>query len=72
MSEAAPCSGQWLHCHCVCVCVAVGCDDARIRVWRVPEGGSGGTQKESEFFLIGEKNSLTLTLTLTHSLLEYV
>ena len=23
-------------------------------MWRIPEGGSGGTQKEPEFFLIGK------------------
>jgi coronin-7 len=33
--------------------LVVACDDARIRVWRVPDGGRGGTQKEAEFFLIG-------------------
>jgi coronin-7 len=35
--------------------LVVACDDARIRVWRVPDGGRGGTQKEAEFFLIGHQ-----------------
>ena len=33
--------------HNVVLCVA--CDDARIRVWRIPEDGKGGTQEEADF-----------------------
>ena len=43
-----------VHVFCVYVCDIIACDDARIRVWRIPDDGSrGGTQNEEEFFLIG-------------------
>jgi coronin-7 len=35
--------------------LVVACDDARIRVWRVPDGGRGGTVKDEEFYLIGHQ-----------------
>ncbi|CAI8054249.1 Coronin-7 [Geodia barretti] len=40
--------------------LVVACDDARIRVWKVPEGGRGGTVKEPEFFLIGHQEKPNL------------
>ena len=43
-----------VHVFCVYVFDIIACDDARIRVWRIPDDGSrGGTQNEEEFFLIG-------------------
>ncbi|CAI8048905.1 Coronin-7 [Geodia barretti] len=40
--------------------LVVACDDARIRVWKVPEGGRGGTVKEPEFFFIGHQEKPNL------------
>jgi coronin-7 len=40
--------------------LVVACDDARIRVWKVPEGDRGGTIKEPEFFLIGHQEKPNL------------
>ena len=38
----------------MCSVCYIACDDARIRVWRIPDDGSrGGTQNEEELFLIG-------------------
>ena len=38
-----------------CVSWSTACDDARIRVWKIPSRGGGGTEQEPEFFLIGKR-----------------
>jgi len=40
--------------------LVVACDDARIRVWNIPEGGLTDTLTEPEFFLIGHQEKPNL------------
>lgn len=57
--------------------LVAACDDARIRVWDIPEGGLTETLTEPEFFLIGkfhlshmrkEAQLITYTHSHTHTL----
>ena len=54
--------------------LVAACDDARIRVWDIPEGGLTETLTEPEFFLIGKfhlshmrKEAQLITYTHSHT-----
>lgn len=50
---------------CICLCVLAG-DDAKIRVWQVPEGGLKETLTEPELVMQGRTEPVRLTLGSSH------